>query len=225
MSQYQTFPDIPIPTLASWDGSVGKHHSITFPSSNEWGFPDLVPYKAWYGLPTGLVAYNDMGKAALPEGSATHFFLQDNKFESVWTFPKRSIARIKQATDLVIGPDFSQFIDYPLVVQQYNKYRNHWVTALWQAEGIRVIPNVCWSDYASFEWAFVGVPEHSVVAVGTAGCARNPVLREAFMIGYRAMLDTLYPTDVIVYGREIRGMKVHGINLHTFQTTWQGVQR
>jgi hypothetical protein len=102
--------------------------------------------------------------------------------------------------DGLIAPDFSLYGDMPLALQIWNVYRSrafgYWMTS----QGYPVIPNVRWTDEESFEFCFDGIPQGSVVAVGTLGCAGKISDRMMSSKGFEEMLKRIHPRMVIIYG-------------------------
>ena len=64
-----------------------------------------------------------------------------------------------------------------------------------------MIPTVSWSDNASFEWCFDGLPSNAILAISTIGLGANGEAKEAFKDGVAAMIDQLSPQTILVYGR------------------------
>ena len=125
--------------------------------------------------------------------------MDDYLFERVWNDPVR-YALLLSDFRAVMTPDFSLFTDYPLPVQLYNHWRKHLLGAYWQSRGITVIPSICWSDEASFDWCFDGEPVGSTVAVSSVGAQKNPEARRLFLAGYREMMERLKPSKVLFFG-------------------------
>lgn len=75
------------------------------------------------------------------DDKALHFFIDDYQFNRVWTLPDRYIEMFKKFK-YVLSPDFSLYVDFPMVLQIYNHYRKHWLGAYWQLHGIDVIPTI-----------------------------------------------------------------------------------
>ena len=50
------------------------------------------------------------------------------------------------------------------------------------------------------KFAFLGVPKHSIVSIGTYGCIKSHENKVYFRNGLSAMLDELEPEVVLVYG-------------------------
>ena len=94
-----------------------------------------------------------------------------------------------------------------LCLQIANVYMSRAVGHYFQSKGIYVIPNIRWGDertYTTIELpekvAFLGVPKHSIVSVGTYGCVKSKEAKRYFREGLIAMLDELEPEVVLVYG-------------------------
>jgi len=88
-----------------------------------------------------------------------------------------------------------------------NVYRNRALGCFFQRHGIYVIPNVRWGDERSYTtcvlpecFAFLGVPKHSIVSVGTYGCIKGEENNRHFRDGLAAMINHLEPEIVLVYG-------------------------
>lgn len=128
-----------------------------------------------------------------------HFFVDDYLFERVWNDPAR-YALLLSDFRAVMTPDFSLFTDYPLPVQIYNHWRKHLLGAYWQSRGITVLPSICWSGEASFDWCFDGEPVGGTVSVSSVGTQKNPEARKLFALGYGEMLRRLKPEKIIFFG-------------------------
>ena len=50
------------------------------------------------------------------------------------------------------------------------------------------------------KFAFLGVPKHSIVSIGTYGCIKSKENKIYFAEGLEAMLEELEPEVVLVYG-------------------------
>jgi len=170
-----------------------------FYSSNEYGFADISPCDFHISDDIKLIPYSKrIGNACLYNKTA-HFFLDDYRFESTWNRPMTALERILKFWG-ALSPDFSIYTDWPLAAQIWNTYRARWVTRFWQVNGVRVIPTVNWSNEASFGWCFVGLPKHSIVAIGVPDL-RNKTTRYNFYIGFEKMIETLEPIRIITYGK------------------------
>jgi hypothetical protein len=172
--------------------------------SNGWGIPDL-PAARW--VPARLVAYNDRpavtNAARRADDAAVHFFLDDYRFETVWSKPERGLSRCR-AVGAALTPDFSLWTTMPLAMQLWQAYRSRWCGAWLLHHGVQVVPTISWSTPDSYRFAFAGIPTGSVVAVSTVGITRADTdTRARFTDGYAAMLQHLRPATVLVYGRTL----------------------
>lgn len=132
--------------------------------------------------------------------TGVHFWIDDYQFTRVWNDLNRSTEQLK-SFGTVLGPDFSMYCDFPKVSQLWNCYRNHWLCAYWQVNGIQVIPSVLWGDRDSFEYCFDGLPQNSIVSVSSVGTQKSTFSQELFRDGYREMMDRLHPSQILFYGK------------------------
>ena len=63
-----------------------------------------------------------------------------------------------------------------------------------------MIPNVSWSRPDSYNYAFIGIPKHGVIAINCTAIKGNPMSRYFWMKGYDAAISALDPTLIIRYG-------------------------
>ena len=134
------------------------------------------------------------------------FYERDVKISGILRDPEAYIDDFRRFRGIV-SPDFSLYRDMPLQAQMNNVYRNRALGCFFQRHGIYVIPNVRWGDERSYTtsvlpecFAFLGVPKHSIVSVGTYGCVRGEENSRHFRDGLTAMMDHLEPEVVLVYG-------------------------
>ena len=67
--------------------------------------------------------------------------------------------------------------------------------------GNEVINNVRWGTPETYEYCFDGIPQNSIVAIGTVGGSpRKLIDRERFEDGLFEMVERLSPQTIIVYG-------------------------
>jgi hypothetical protein len=148
-----------------------------------------------------------------------HFYIQDEKFQSIWNNPKRYL-NVLQKFDGIITPDFSVYRDFPLVLQAYNVYRSRALGYWWQKNGVKIIPNIRWGDERTYEFAFAGIEQGGTVAVGTLGGLKNPINRKYFFSGFNELLKRIQPDTIIIYGATPDRIKsqcsITGINILQF---------
>lgn len=190
-----------------------------WPSTNDWGIPDLPVATA---TPARLVAYNSRKDVTNPgPDAAVHFFLDDYRFETVWSKPERGLSRCR-TVGTALTPDFSLWCDMPRVMQLWQVYRSRWCGAWLLHHGVRVIPTISWSTPDTYDFAFAGIPTGSVVAISTVGVLRDPVARAGFAAGYTAMLQRLRPATVLVYGRPPTQQPPAGTTVRCYPSRWDG---
>lgn len=188
---------------ANWNSKPGNWDKLNtraiYPSTNSWGIPDM-PYTG--KLPASLIAYN--AKQALSKaepGDAVHFFLDDYRFETVWSQPQRSLSRIAKV-GMALSPDFSLWGQMPLVMQLWQVYRSRWCAMWMHSNGISVIPTVSWSTRETFPFAFQGIAMKSTVAISTVGI--GPDEEKAFARGVDELMYQVMPEKIVVYGRALK---------------------
>ena len=200
-------------------GNFDRNNTHTlYPSANQWGIPDLPAANV---IPDRLIAYNDRWKVEHPvPGDAVHFFLDDYRFETMWTKPQRGLSRVMRA-GLALTPDFSLWQEMPLAMQLWQVYRSRWCGAWMRSNGVNVIPTVSWSTPASFEFAFAGIADQSIVAVSSVGI-RDDDAKKAYRRGIYTMLYTIEPAAVLVYGRSLGEDKVYpNTQFRYYKTRWE----
>lgn len=210
-------------TSANWARPPGGMDRLNtravFPSSNDWDIPDLPCSDV---RPTALAPYSSRREiAAAPDGAAVHFFLDDYRFETIWTHPHRGLQR---CADLgaALTPDFSMWRDMPLVMQQWQVYRSRWCGAWLLLHGIDIVPTVSWSTPKTFEFAFAGIAKGSTVAISTVG-SRSKDARILFGAGCEALVDQVQPSCVLVYGDAELSERIFGgadIEIRYYPTRW-----
>lgn len=164
--------------------------------SEAYGFPILSPADVQQH---DFVGFNYARSCKDPANVGVHFFLDDYQFVRVWSDPLR-YANMLSRFRCVMTPDFSMYLDMPVILQMYNHYRKQWLGAYWQSMLIDVIPTVSWSDESSFSWCFSGIPTHSTVAISSVGTQRGKESKRMFLAGYNAMVDKLCPSTILFYG-------------------------
>ncbi|MBR1937849.1 MAG: DUF4417 domain-containing protein [Spirochaetales bacterium] len=136
------------------------------------------------------------------------FFEKDRMFRELLQKPEDYTEDLRRFAGGITTPDCSLYRDSPLSVQIANTYKNRALGYFYQRQGLTVIPTVRWGDERSYSktvfpeaFSFLGIPKKSVVAIGTYGCIKGKENKFYFEEGLEAMLKTLMPHTVIVYGR------------------------
>lgn len=182
-----------------------------FPTEGPYGIPSLKPVSLVERIP--WIPFNCAKTDKLRAAHGVHFFIDDYLFQRAWHDPAR-YALLLENFRAVMTPDFSLFTDYPVAVQIYNHFRKHLLGAYWQSLGMTVIPSICWSDHASYDWCFDGEPVGGTVAMSSVGTQKSRAARALFMDGYNEMLRRLNPEKVIFFGDIPEGC-VGSLELHT----------
>jgi hypothetical protein len=133
-----------------------------------------------------------------------HFYIDDQKFDGpkkgIWVDPYNALNVIRHFSG-AITPDFSTNADFPDPIKRYNTYRmrafGRWLTT----EGIPVINNVRWGTDETWEYCFDGIPNNSIVSIGTvASGIHKKENRQQFNEGLFEMIRRLSPHTILVYG-------------------------
>ncbi len=157
------------------------------------------------------------------------FYLDDYKFDGpngVWYNSARAIEIIRHFAG-AITPDFSTYQDFPEPLKIYNTFRMR-AFGYWLGKNkIPVINNVRWGTPETWHYCWDGIPEKSIVAIGTAGGSpRNLRDRTRFEAGLRELVRLLNPHTIIVYGSADypcfyqlinQGIKIRSFPSHTAQ--------
>ena len=146
-----------------------------------------------------LLTFNYAKTCLSPAQYHLCFYIDDYQFERLWNEPQKYLYLLEQFKGL-IGPDFSMYRDFPVILNIYNCWRNKVLTAYWQKLGLEVIPNVSWSDESSYDWCFDGLPKNSILAVSTNGVLKDKVAKAMFIAGFREMKRRLQPIKVVMVG-------------------------
>jgi hypothetical protein len=156
---------------------------------------ELPEIKEWIG-------FNYVLSDSNPEGKAVHFFIDDYQFERVWNNPDRYVEKLKQYV-CVATPDFSPYGDMPLATQIFNIYRKNWVGAYLQSKGVTVIPTIRAStDERSLDFYLDGMPKNSIVLISNMWTS-DKESKEYFKREYETMVNTLNPSKIFMYGKEM----------------------
>lgn len=179
-----------------------------------------------------LLPYDKTNKHIYKNGEVVHFYLDDQKFDGpkgIWNGLLNDKS-FKHGFDLsrfdgasaIITPDFSLYLDMPRVMQIWNVYRSRAIGYYLTTLGYKVIPNVRWTDDESYEFAFAGLYEGQVVAIGTLGCSKNSIDKLLLINGFIEMIKRIKPAKVIIYGPiciELNHIiKQFGVNVQQFDS-------
>ncbi len=151
-------------------------------------------------IPSRLIPFSKaMERNTVDFNQWVMFYEHDKKFERLWNKPRAYLDKLKRFNG-IISPDFSLYRNMPLVMQEWNTYRNRALAHWLQQNGIELIPNVRFNDERTYEFCFDGIEKGKTVAVGTHGCIKRTEDKELFKSGLEEMVKRLSPKTIIVYG-------------------------
>ena len=153
------------------------------------------------------------------------FYIDDQKFDGIrgiWHDYKQTLKILSHFAG-AITPDFSTYQDFPYPIKIYATYRMRLMGYWLGLNGIPVINNVRWGDESTYYYCFVGIPQNSIVAIGTVGGSpRKRADRKRFIKGLFKMVEILKPHTIIVYGSAnydcFNTLREQGINILTFDS-------
>lgn len=192
-------------------GCKDNFHAFMVNGATFDGYYDMpVVPKIEYASPKKLIAYDKINNYEFIQGDYIHFYLDDQKFDGprgIWSgisndqsFKKGFNLDKIAGCEGIITPDFSLYLDMPRVMQIWNVYRSRAIGYYLTKLGFNVIPNIRWTDSESYKFAFDGIVEGSIVAVGTLGCAKCNSDKELFVNGFIEMIKRIKPAKVMIYG-------------------------
>lgn len=175
-----------------------------YEGSGKWGIP-LVHKQEIDLSAMSLIACSDTRskESDANRNCGVHFFVDDYRFEGIYTQPERTLKKYSQYAFL-LTPDFSTYADMDLWRQMESVAKNRWVGAYWQSKGLTVVPTISWSTPRSYEFCFDGAEQYGVIAIGTVGCRKSKL---EFMRGYDVMLGRLEPQTIICFGKAFPEME------------------
>lgn len=156
-----------------------------------------------FALPTQALPFSKVINRTQKD-SLVVFYEADTNFARILHNPKRYVESLKKFP-CVVGPDFSQKIGMNKFISFTNNWWNKTLTAFYQSQGVSMIPNVTWSDPASYSYAFLGIPKNSVIAINSTGIKGNHAAMYLWRRGYEEAIRILEPVLIIRYGDKMPG--------------------
>ncbi|MDO4605646.1 MAG: DUF4417 domain-containing protein [Helcococcus sp.] len=151
-----------------------------------------------YKKPKNLILYSDKNLNPNKEDWIC-FYEDDYKINSLWNCPRKYI-NILSKYGGVITPDYSLYRDMPLAMQIWNIYRSRALGYFLQNNGIKVIPNIRFSDERTFDVTCAGIEKNSTIAVSTHGLMKIKKEKYLFKNGLDYIINKLSPQTLLVYG-------------------------
>lgn len=154
------------------------------------------------------------------------FYIDDYKFDgsrsSIWMFPQNALAILRHYRG-IITPDFSLYQDFPYPLKIWNVYRMR-AFGYWAGKnGLEVINNVRWGTEETYDYCFEGIPQDSIVSIGTVGGNPSKLKdRRRFEKGLEELIRRLNPHTILVYGSSnypcFERMRDEGVTILTFNS-------
>ena len=149
-------------------------------------------------IPSDLIGFN-YAKTSKEKAVGIHFYVDDYQFERVWNYPEKYVDILKEY-ECILSPDFSLYMDMPMPMKIWNVYRSRQIGSYFQRQGIPVIPTISWAEKETFDFAFEGIPEGSIVSVSTIGVKENEDALKIWHDGMDEMIKRINPSAILVYG-------------------------
>ena len=164
-------------------------------------------------LPSEIILWDEakhIYKNALARGDVNFYFnafvafyLDDYKFDGprgIWHDSANTLKVLSHFAG-VITPDFSTYQDFPEPIKIYNTYRMRAFGYRLGKNGLAVINNVRWGTSESWRYCFDGIPDNSIVCIGTVGGSpRKLIDRKRFEEGLEEIVRIRKPHSILVYG-------------------------
>lgn len=177
--------------------------------TSELNIPKLEP--EYIDAPESLIGFNYV-RSSEDRNAGVHFFIDDYQFERVWNSPEEN-ADILHGFRCAFTPDFSLYSNMPKAMMIWNTYRSRLLGQYWQRQNIHVIPTVSWAGEESFGFCFDGLPKCATLAVSTVGTKKA---KDVFELGFSAMVETLRPKRILLYGTEMHNEFIGKFGIETY---------
>ena len=185
----------------TWNNSSGELRKLNqdnlYYTDNEYGFP-IVKSSEGMNIQELIPFHMCKKKLVRDKDKTVHFFLDDYKFEVLWSNPTKCLEILKYYGQC-ISPTYSIWEMQPYALNLYNMYRSRWVTRYLQENDVKVLVDVRWADKSSYDYCFSGIERHSPVIVNTVG-TKLKANRQMFIDGFEEMIVRLEPSELYVYG-------------------------
>lgn len=200
-----------------------KYEQKFLPSSNKWGIPDIrmdmipadfdvsgIRCNREDAIKPGMMFL--WGSNKFPDdcmGGLCAFYVDDFRFVNIckdFDEMVKAGEKIKAHNfAAAVSPNLSLWRGYPNALQINRTYLVRYVARYWQEMGIKVIPDINWSDEQSYEYCFEGIPKNAPIASIQARTTNTntPQYAESkkyFLQGLRTALERIAPKKLLIYG-------------------------
>lgn len=131
-----------------------------------------------------------------------HFFIDDYRFERVWSNPERYLDVLRHYSGAIM-PNFSTYHIMPLPMQWWNMYRNRMLAYYWQENGIDVIPLLQCGDPRTYDYAFEGMPIGGTYAIMNNGLVQDKENLFYFLESLEVAISAVRPDLLVAYGKKL----------------------
>ena len=178
-------------------GDLNKLNTFClFETEDKYGFPEV---KSNEFTPVDLIPFHMCkNKKSSEQHKTVSFFLDDYKFEQVWSNPQK-YTDILKFYEGMISPTFSVWSNQPHALNVFNMYRSRWCTKYYQEQGVNVLVDVRWADKSTYDLCFSGIKKNSPIIINTVG-TKMIENRKLFREGFETMLEVVQPSKLYVYG-------------------------
>lgn len=178
--------------------------------TNRYDIPSLLPHMI-PSIPTPLSVFipsvhqkNDeytlflqgqSRKGLNKERSVLSFYSWDSHFEGLWGRLLEWVERVKEYM-VCVSPNYTIQHTDPIVFQAWQVYRSRYIGRYWQEAGVKVIPDIIWSDESSYDFCFLGIPLHPT---SVSIQVQNFGDEELWGKGFNEMLKRVQPQSILAY--------------------------
>lgn len=148
--------------------SFQTNTSLPIRKTREMHKPGIESYGAFWRRPYNALARKDNEFFC---NAFVCWFIDDYKFDGprgIW-HDSAHVLKVLRHFAGAITPDFSTYQDFPEPLKIYNTYRMRAFGYWLGKNGIPVINNVRWGTPESWRYCFDGIPDNSIVCIGTVG--------------------------------------------------------
>lgn len=193
--------------------ALAVNMNAVFAAPNDWDMPELLPDMLYDGIPQrvwtkpgdpsrdSIFVWGKANESIDTTGGVLAFYVEDHKFDWIYGDPTKLIQK-RQFTEYaaVIAPDFSMWRDDPLPQKLWACYRNRWLARTFQEVGVRIVPNLAWSDQRSWDYCFDGIPKGAPVCAVQCRTMRDEEGKDFFFAGLHEAVRRVEPQAVLLYG-------------------------
>jgi len=163
--------------------------------SENFEFPIL---RSCYEIPEELIPFSKT-KGADNFNQFFHFYERDKDILPFVRNPLNYFRRLSQFEG-AIGCDVSVYRNMPFAEQVAHTFLNRALTFWLQNQGLSVIPNIRYGDERSYLFCFEGIPQKSVISIGTYGCIKKKDDIYYHIKGVSETIKQLKPEAILFYG-------------------------